>query len=127
MVQTRRHRPKDQVAEAGGRQDHHRHWDRSAEDPKDHTYGRNSKPESDPAVYLPKDELIAHFVNGYDDAADALRRMDPARLDEPTPIERFRARFPTIAYLPTQFFLKHTSTHLGQLSAWRRAGGRPPV
>jgi hypothetical protein len=101
--------------------------DELAEDPINHRFGRNSRPESDASVYLSKDQLVAHFVDGYDDAAAALRDMDPARLNEPTPIERFLPRFPTIAYLPTQFFLKHTSTHLGQLSAWRRAGRRPPV
>ena len=44
-----------------------------------------------------------------------------------TPLERWRPRFPCVVDLPGQFFVKHNATHLGQLSAWRRAGGRPAV
>ena len=98
-----------------------------ADDPLHSPYGRDSRPKPDGGAYLPKDKLVAAFRDGYNDAADALRVMDPARLGEPTPIERFLPRFPTIGHLPIQFLVKHTSLHLGQLSAWRRAGGRPPV
>lgn len=98
-----------------------------ANDPLNHPFGKNSRPEALLDAYGSKGRLVATFRDGYDDAAAALREMDPARLSEPTPIERFLTRFPTIGHLPVQFFVKHTSLHLGQLSAWRRAGGRPPV
>ncbi len=98
-----------------------------AYDPLNHEHGRNSAPVSDPAAYLPKAELIAHYCRVYDDAAAALETCPPARLLEPTPIERWRPRFPIIADLPVQFLVKHNATHLGQLSAWRRACGWPGV
>lgn len=96
-------------------------------DPLSHRYGRTSKPEADAAVYLPRAELIAAFTVAYDDAASAFEEADAARLAQPTPIERWLVRFPTIAFLPGQFLVKHNAFHLGQISAWRRASGLPPV
>lgn len=94
-----------------------------AHDPLNHEHGRNSAPVSDPAAYLPRADLTAHYCRVYDDAAAALQACPPDRLLEPTPIERWRRRFPIIADLPVQFLIKHNATHLGQLSAWRRACG----
>jgi len=99
----------------------------AVEDPKGHRYGFGSQPLDDASAYLPKQELLDRFVAVFDDAAEALRAVTEARLAEPTPLERFRPRFPRIVDLPGQFFVKHNMTHLGQLSAWRRAGGRPAV
>ena len=63
----------------------------------------------------------------YYEAAEALRNLTERDLAAETPLERWRPRFPCVIDLPGQFFVKHNATHLGQLSAWRRAGGRPPV
>ena len=99
----------------------------SIEDPLNHRYGRTSRPEPDLAEYLPRAELIESYIMGYDAAAEALVAAPSEHLASPTPITRWLDRFPTVAYLPAQFLLKHNALHLGQLSAWRRAGGRPPV
>ncbi len=92
-------------------------------DPLDHPFGRNSEPLDDAGVYLPKDKLIAHYLRVHEEALDAFRAVSMHRLAEMTPIERWQGRFPTIASLPEQFFVKHHATHLGQLSAFRRAAG----
>jgi DinB superfamily len=97
------------------------------EDPLSHRYGLKSKPEGDVSVYLPKPALIAAFAMGYDDAASAFQDADAARLAQQTPFERWHGRFPTIAFLPGQFLVKHNAFHLGQISAWRRASGLPRV
>lgn len=97
------------------------------EDPVHHRFGRGSQPTSDTSIYLPRVELIAHWLTVHDAAAEALGQCGPERLSEPTPMPRWRSRFPTIGRLAMQFLVKHPATHLGQLSAWRRAMGLPPV
>jgi DinB family protein len=97
------------------------------EDPISHKYGRGSRPETDPAKYLPRGELIAQFESVNKEAVEALQACPMDRFAEPVPIERWKGWFPTIGVLPTQFLVSHLSTHLGQLSAWRRAGGMPAV
>lgn len=97
------------------------------EDPASHRYGRSSAPVADPSESPPRDELIARYTGAYDETAAALRAAPGALLAAPTPLERWIPRFPTIADVCVQLLVKHQATHLGQLSAWRRAGGRPPV
>ncbi len=97
--------------------------DELAEDPVDYPFGIKSEPDSDPSVYQPRLALLEHFTSSYDDAAEAFLHASDDVLARQTPFERWQTRFPTIAHLPPQFFLKHTATHLGQLSAWRRAMG----
>ncbi len=98
-----------------------------AEDPINSKFGMGSEPSTDSGTYLPRLELLSLFTGSYDDAGEAFLAASDELLNRPIPFERWRARFPTLGYLPTQFFLKHSATHLGQLSAWRRAMGMPPV
>lgn len=93
------------------------------EDPADHPHGMKSAPLGDPGAYLARLQLLDHFTSSYDDAAEAFLEAPDALLARATPFARWSTRFPTIAHLPPQFFLKHTATHLGQLSVWRRAMG----
>jgi hypothetical protein len=53
--------------------------------------------------------------------------VDPAVLERPIPLERWTGRFPRIADATLYLMLSHEAAHLGQVSAWRRAGGRPAV
>lgn len=94
-----------------------------AQDPADHPFGMKSEPLADPNAYLPKARLLDAFTSSYDDAAEAFLAAPDSLLARATPFARWSQRFPTIAHLPPQFFLKHNATHLGQLSAWRRAMG----
>lgn len=97
------------------------------EDPIGHRHGRNSQPSTDPRAYLPRAELIEGFMGGYSRASELFASVEPECLTAPTPIERLRPRVPTIAHLASHFLVKHIATHLGQLSAWRRAMGLPRV
>jgi len=96
-------------------------------DPKDHRYGRDSKPSSDPRDYLPKEILVAELLCGHDDLAAALAAANPAILAKPIPLARWQQRFPIIVDAVIHLMLHHESAHLGQLSAWRRACGKPAV
>lgn len=96
-------------------------------DPLDHRFGGKSKPVNDSREYPAKDELVRTFADGYAAAIGALRAAPTSTLSGPPPLERWRARFPTVADLSVHMMLTHMSVHLGQLSAWRRAGGRPAV
>lgn len=97
------------------------------EDPIKHRYGRDSKPSPNRADYPSKNVIVAEFLNGHDRLAAVLERVDPTVVARPIPLERWKQRFPTIADAVAHLMLEHEAGHLGQVSAWRRAGGRPAV
>lgn len=51
--------------------------------------------------------------------------MTPAIFSEPNPHERLKNGLPTVGDLVAFVLTAHEATHLGQLSAWRRAMGLP--
>jgi len=97
------------------------------EDPGSHKWGRSSAPIADAAAYPPKTELLRLYQDGYDDAVAALKSASDADFARPAPFERWRDRFPTVGHMPIHFLVQHNALHLGQISAWRRASGRPAV
>lgn len=97
------------------------------DDPADHRYGRNSKVINDPSEYLAKDELVEAYSRAHDDALRAIKEADDRVLTMPTPLARWRSSKPTIGAMLLELMVRHESIHLGQLSAWRRAMGLPPV
>jgi len=100
---------------------------KSFEDPIKHKYGRDSRPTGNRADYPSKADIVGSFLAGHDHLAVVLGRVDPVVLARPIPLERWKQRFPTIADAIAHLMLEHEAGHLGQVSAWRRAGGRPPV
>ncbi len=96
-------------------------------DPADHPYGAKSTVRSDAAAYPAPSAIVAEYRRLHDDAERALLEADAAVVGEPTPLERWRANQPTIGDQLMTLMVKHESQHLGQLSAWRRAMGLPPV
>ncbi|MCB9848906.1 MAG: DinB family protein [Phycisphaeraceae bacterium] len=97
------------------------------DDPIDHKFGRKSAPLDDPKAYLPKERLVEKYIELHEGAEEAFRYAEREVLASRTPIPRFVERFPTVAHVVIHLMIKHEATHLGQLSAWRRAGGRPMV
>ena len=97
------------------------------EDPKGHRYGRDSRPSDRIDDYPRKEALLRDFFAAHDALAATLESVDPAVLDRPTPLERWVPRWPRIADATVHLMIHHESAHLGQISAWRRAGGRPSV
>ncbi len=100
---------------------------RAFDDPKGHRFGMQSKPEAELSVYGTKADLLAEYERGHAAVADALAAMDPARLEADTPLERWRPVMPRIGHVLAYVMLVHPSTHLGQLSAWRRQQGMASV
>ncbi len=96
-------------------------------DPLHHPFGRDSKPESGIDVYGSKQRIVDEFVRVHDDLARALAGTQGVRFGDVIPIERWRSRFPTVGDACFYLTTTHIATHLGQLSAWRRAGGRASV
>ena len=96
-------------------------------DPLNSPYGRGSKPVSDPTAYPPKAKLVAEYLAGHDLLASTLEAIDSEVMAQPIPLARWKDRFPRIGDAVLYLMLSHEGAHLGQLSAWRRAGGRPAV
>jgi hypothetical protein len=99
------------------------------DDPRGHRFGMGSTPEADPdgKVYGGKAELVAGFSDGHAAVETALRAATDDDLARPMPIERWAEPFPTVGDSLGYLMLVHESTHLGQLSAWRRVQGLPSV
>ncbi len=97
------------------------------EDTKDHKYGMKSQCLPDESLYASKQELVDAFVKGHEAVAAALKSVDARVMEKQTPLERWRATMPKIGCVLPYLMLVHESTHLGQLSVWRRVQGMPSV
>lgn len=97
------------------------------EDPILSRFGKDSKPSSNRGDYAPKDALMGRYFRDHDEVGEVLQGVDERVLEKPVPLERWTARFPYIADLVAHLMINHEMGHLGQVSAWRRAGGRPAV
>lgn len=97
------------------------------EDPMKSPYGRDSKPVGELSAYASKAALVREYLRGHDELRDTLRGVDPAVLDRPIPLERWKERFPLVSDAIVHLMIDHESGHLGQVSVWRRAGGRGRV
>ncbi|HEY6565844.1 MAG TPA: hypothetical protein VIY86_15280, partial [Pirellulaceae bacterium] len=96
-------------------------------DPLHHRYGTRSKLENDPASYPAPSDLLVLFQSTHEQAEQALIAVSTVSLRGPNPLERARSLHPTLGDMLVTLMVKHESGHLGQLSAWRRAMGLPPV
>ncbi len=97
------------------------------EDPLNHPFGQKSKPVADVSAYPNKAALIAAFNEGHDQIAAYLRQEGEAVVSRPMTIERWQGRWDVVGKCLGYLMLYHESTHLGQLSAWRRVQGLPSV
>lgn len=97
------------------------------DDPADHPYGAKSKVVNDPGAYPDRRSLIEEYRALHDAAQAALERADEDVFMEPNPLARWREMHPRVGDMIVTLMVKHESTHLGQLSAWRRAMGLPAV
>jgi hypothetical protein len=90
-------------------------------------FGNGSKVLGDRSKYPSKVELLTALTTAFDRRTDAMKKLTPARAAEPFPIEKFRGFWPTLGDGAAYMCTVHDATHLGQLSAWRRALGLPSV
>jgi hypothetical protein len=96
-------------------------------DPLTSPYARGSRPSAETSAYPPKAAFMRDYLASHELVGKTLAGADPAMLDRPIPLERWKERFPKVGDAVVYLMLSHEATHLGQLSAWRRAGGRPAV
>ena len=92
-------------------------------------FGMGTEPKAERSAYLGKDGLVAAFVGSaerYASAVASVAAADPDVLSTPTE-GPLAGPFPTTADFLTFSLTGHTSIHLGQLSAWRKAMGRPAM
>lgn len=89
-------------------------------------FGKGSMPSADAADYPTKDELLAAWRGAIDRIIAAVESAPP----EAFAVENTYVApesLPTIGDFLTFSMTGHTSLHLGQLSAWRRAIGQPSL
>lgn len=78
--------------------------------------------------YPDKSEIVHTFTTGYRKVLDVLPTVTDAVLARTNPVEgRMRERFPLVGIAVNFLLCSHTMSHLGQISAWRRAIGLPSV
>lgn len=90
-------------------------------------FGASSRLSAHRADNPSKSELLGALADGQKRLTDALRAMTGADLVQPLPDERYRHLFPTVGSTALHVLTVHAAVHIGQLSAWRRAMGLPPV
>lgn len=89
-------------------------------------FGMKSTPLADGSRYPGKAELLSTLESLHERASIRVLKATLDELGQPSP-ERARARFPSVGDFVAFLMTSHESTHLGQLSAWRRAMGLPGV
>ena len=80
-------------------------------------------PSGDAADFPSKEELLAELASQHERVAEAFATSDPALFDRAHPNEGVRQRFPTIGDYAVFLISSHEGSHLGQITAWRRAMG----
>jgi hypothetical protein len=90
-------------------------------------FGTGSIPAADRATYPAKAELLSALADAEMRVVDRLMDLGDAGMASPLPDERFRSKFPTIGHAVVHILTAHTAVHVGQISAWRRAAGYPPL
>ncbi len=90
----------------------------------DELFNMGSQPTADRSAYPGKADLLTALATGHERITKAAESADPDLFTQPTPNEKMRQFFPTIGDILAFVCTTHEGTHLGQLSAWRKAIGR---
>jgi uncharacterized damage-inducible protein DinB len=90
-------------------------------------YGGSSQPVADKSKYKPKQFYIEKLAAAREQILARLKQMKDSDFAAPHPDPARRERFPTIGHMAMLYGTWHEAYHSGQLSAWRRVQGLPPV
>jgi uncharacterized damage-inducible protein DinB len=89
-------------------------------------FGPGSKEDATPSVT--KADLLQAIRSGHEAVADAVKRADAGRIDSPHGIAFLAdTPFETFGHAISNLMTGHEAMHTGQLSAWRRQMGFPPL
>ena len=80
-------------------------------------------PSGDAADYPSKEAILGQLAAQHERATQLVAEADPTVFEQAFPDERIRGRFPTIGDFTAFLMTSHEASHLGQISAWRRAMG----
>ena len=83
-------------------------------------------PSGDASQYPSKAELLAALKAQHERVAEAVANADPELLTKES-AEEMRSYFPKVGDLVDYMLTAHEGTHIGQISAWRRAMGLKPT
>ncbi|MGN6136842.1 MAG: DinB family protein [Aureliella sp.] len=82
--------------------------------------------DPDGTLYPSKQELLEVFQRTYDAALEALRSCDDELLLAPNPVDTpMKNVCPTLGSMLAFYMTGHVTSHLGQISTWRRMEGLP--
>ncbi len=90
-------------------------------------FGMGSTPSDDAAKYPDKAALLAELDKSVAAVMPSLESISAEALAAQMPDEGFRKMMPTVGDGLTFLINGHITMHIGQLSAWRRACGMPPL
>ncbi|MCC7146159.1 MAG: DinB family protein [Phycisphaeraceae bacterium] len=90
-------------------------------------FSMTSKPEYRQGLYPAKAVMLKVLEDSHARIAGFARQQSAEFWTKPPTLERWKARFPTMAHVAVHIMVNHEAIHLGQLSAWRRAMGLPAV
>lgn len=91
-------------------------------------FNRGTQPVGDRSLYPSKAELIDYLRQVHSAVAAVLPQVPRELLVRPNPLPVVQLQsLPTVGNLIMHLLTTHEAFHLGQLSAWRRAMGYPPM
>ena len=90
-------------------------------------FGRGSKLCSSRAEYPAKDELLQAVEAGFQRACEIAATVSSECTARPNPNPILKESLPTAGDAFAFVLTSHFAAHLGQLSAWRRMIGLPPL
>jgi len=77
--------------------------------------------------YPSRDELVQSLEERFETARKLAAAATPEQVSAPTPNPRLKDKLPRVGDVITLLLTGHLGMHLGQLSAWRRMIGLPPL
>jgi hypothetical protein len=90
-------------------------------------YGPGSRLLAVRAEYPPKKELLLILEERFEHARRLAAVATKEHMAHPNPNPRMKAGLPTVGDSVAFLLTGHLAVHLGQLSAWRRMVGMPPL
>ncbi|MCA9133636.1 MAG: hypothetical protein KDA45_10795 [Planctomycetales bacterium] len=93
-------------------------------------FSKEATCQDDPAgsIYPSSAELLPFFERSYQAALLALREVNDEQLLAANPVQTpLQSVCPTLGAILTFYVSGHVTTHLGQVSTWRRMEGMPPA
>jgi hypothetical protein len=90
-------------------------------------FGSGSKPNTSRSAYPSKDELVHAVEHNFEQLRQRVVLATAEQLSQPNPHARTKAGLPTVKDVLAFLLTGHLGVHLGQLSAWRRLIGLPPM